>query len=839
MIRFAFAQVVAHRLRLALTVVAVMIGVAFVAGSLVLSDTAQKLFDDQFTVAAAGADVTVRTATAFDSGMGVEVERDPLAADVVDRVAALDDVTAAVPVAKGRARLERDGTDLGGIQLSTFVDQPIGSFPLREGVAPARQGELVIDKGSARSLGLSVGDRVTVVGDERVPARIVGLVGFGDGDGLPVGTAALMTLGDAQTALGIGDGVSEILATTDLAAADLQRSLAAALGDGIQVATAQDLAAAGAQQAASQLQMLQIVLVAMSVAALIIGAFLIANTFGIVIAQRTRELAVVRAAGATGGQVLRSVLVEALVVGVVASVIGVVLGIGATYGLRDLADRFGVSIPDGDLVILPRTVVLALALAVGAVVTVVSAVGPARRAAAVSPLTALRGSAAEPRGFGRGRVIAGTVLVVVGAAASVLPALGAPMVLLGVSLLLALIGVVIVAPVALRPLVVLVGRVGGGTVSGELAREAALRAPRRTSVTVMALAFGLALMSFVSVVGASVKDATGAQYREVISADVVIESAGQEMLGGVHADVFDEVRDVPGVQTATRLKYGHFKDGETTSALTGLDPHRITEVAGIRMLDGAITDLDEGGVVIAESVAADRGLRIGDTVPLTFARTGARDLEIAGVMADAAARALQTDWFVSLDTYAELFTEDMDASIFVVAEPGTTPAEQTAALESALGDHPTVQVRDQAAVIAGRTQAIDQIFGLVTVLLAFAMVIAVLGIANTLALSIVERRREIALLRAVGMSRAAVAMMVQTEAVIVSVVAVITGVALGVAASFAAVGALSTIAALGLVIPTEQLLLLAGIVAVAGIVAGIAPARRASSLPVLEGIAHD
>ena len=837
MIRFAVAQVVAHRLRLALTVVAVMIGVAFVAGSLVLSDTAQKLFDDQFTVAAAGADVTVRTATAFDSGMGVEVERDPLAADVVDRVAALDDVTAAVPVAKGTARLERDGTDLGGIQLSTFVDQPIGSFPLREGVAPARHGELVIDKGSARSLGLSVGDRVTVVGDERVPARIVGLVGFGDGDGLPVGTAALMSLGDAQTALGLGSGVSEILVTSDLAAADLQRSLAAALGDGIQVATAQDLAAAGAEQAASQLQMLQIVLVAMSVAALIIGAFLIANTFGIVIAQRTRELAVVRAAGATGGQVLRSVLVEALVVGVVASAIGVVLGVGATYGLRDLADRFGVSIPDGDLVILPRTVILALA--VGAVVTVVSAVGPARRAAAVSPLMALRGSAAEPRGFGRGRVIAGSVLVVVGAAASVLPTLGAPMVLLGVSLLLALIGVVIVAPVALRPLVVLVGRVGGGTVSGELAREAALRAPRRTSVTVMALAFGLALMSFVSVVGASVKDATGAQYREVISADVVIESAGQEMLGGVHAAVFDEVRDVPGVQTATRLKYGHFKDGETTSALTGLDPHRITEVAGIRMLDGAITDLDDGGVVLAESVAADRGLDVGDTIPMTFARTGARELEIAGVMADAAARALQTDWFVSLDTYAALFTEDMDASIFVVAEPGTTPAELTAALESALEDHPTVQVRDQAAVIAGRTQAIDQIFGLVTVLLAFAMVIAVLGIANTLALSIVERRREIALLRAVGMSRAAVAMMVQTEAVIVSVVAVITGVALGVAASFAAVGALSTIAALGLVIPTEQLLLLAGIVAVAGIVAGIVPARRASSLPVLEGIAHD
>lgn len=836
MIRFAFAQVIAHRLRLALTVVAVMLGVAFVAGSLVLNDTAQKLFDDQFATATAGADVTVRTATAFDSGMGVEVERDPLPSGTLDEVERIEDVTAAVPVAKGPARLEQSSIDLGSVQLSTWVPEPIGSYPLRDGVAPISGREIVIDKAAAEALDLSIGDTVTIVAERRTDARIVGLVGFGDGDGPPVGAIALTTLAGVQAMLGLGEGLSEILVTSDLPVGDLQPLLADELGAGMQVATAQDLAAAGAEQAASNLQLLQIVLVAMSVAALIIGSFLIANTFSIVISQRTRELAVVRAAGATGGQVLTSVLVEALIVGALASAVGVLLGVIGAHGLRLLARAFDVSIPEGNLVVQPRTVLIAFVA--GLLVTLISAVGPARRAAAVSPMAAMRASAAEARQFGRGRVIGGVIMLIVGASVSALPAFGAPMLLLGVGLVLALAGFVMTAPLVLRPLVALIGRAGAASVPGQLARDAAMRAPRRSSATVMALAFGLALMSFVSVIGASVKAATGEQYREVISADVVIESAGQEMLGGVHAAVFDEVNDVAEAGVVTRLKYGHWKDGGTTSALTALDPDAITDVATIPMADGAITDLNGGGVVIAERVAIERDLAIGDELPMTFARTGEQFVPIVGIMTDGPAQALQTDYFVSLGTYAELYTEEMDASIFVLAADGTTPAELTTALQSALEDHPTVQVRDQAAVIAGRTQTVDQIFGLVTVLLAFAMIIAVLGIANTLALSIVERTREIGLLRSVGMSRGSVALMVQIEAVIVSLVAVITGLALGIAASFAAVGALSTIAPLGIVFPDQQLATLAVIVAVAGLLAGIAPALRAANLPVLEAIAH-
>nr|BFF09307.1 ABC transporter permease [Microbacterium flavescens] len=836
MIRFAFAQVIAHRLRLALTVAAVTLGVAFVSGDLVLNDTAQKLFDDQFATAAAGADLTVRTATAFDSGMGVEVERDPLPAGTLDTVRDVAAVTKAVPVAKGAAHLEQGATDLGSVQLSTWVDQPIGAYPLLDGVSPTRAGEVVLDKNAAEELGIGIGDSVTLVADATVELRVVGLVGFGESDGPPVGSVALTSLATAQSTLDLGDGLSEILVTSDLTAAELQPLVADALDESVQVATAQDLAAAGAEQAASNLEMLQVVLVVMSVAALIIGAFLIANTFSIVISQRTRELAVIRATGATGQQVLASVLIEALLVGVTASATGVLIGIASAYGLRALAQVFGVSIPSGDLIIEARTVVVAVI--VGVVVTLISAVGPARRAAAVSPLAAMRASAAETRNLGRGRLITGSVLVIVGAAVAALPAVGGPTLLLGVGLVSALVGIVMVAPIALRPLVVLVSASARASVPGQLAGEAALRAPRRTAATVMALAFGLALMSFVSVVGASVKTATGEQYREVIAADVVIESAGQEMLGGVHAAVYDEVREVAEVGAATRLKYGHWKDGESTSALTGFDPVAISEVASVRMVEGKLVALQDGGVVIAERVAVERELTVGDELPMTFARTGEMTLPIVGVIADGSAQALQTDFFVSLGTYADLYTEDMDASIFVLATDGTTPSKLTSALKAALEDHPTVQVRDQAAVIAGRTQSVDQIFGLVTVLLAFAMVIAVLGIANTLALSITERTREIGMLRAVGMSLRSVAFMVQAEAAIVSVAAVASGLLLGTAASFAAVGALSTIAPLAIEFPVLQLATLAGIVAVAGLLAGIAPAIRAAKLPVLEAIAH-
>lgn len=836
MIRLAFAQARTHWVRLALTLVAILLGVAFVTGSLVLNDTAQRLFDEQFRTASAGADLTVRTATAFDSGMGVEVERDPIEASVVEEITAVDGVTAAIPAAAGAARLERGTSDLGGIRLSTWVEPPVGAFPVRIGHAPQSVGEVVLDMAGAERLGVSIGDRLTLQAATDVPVRVVGLVGFGGADGLPSGAAVLAPLATAQQALGIGDQISEVLVISERPVADLRPDVVTAVGSDLQVATAQDLATAGAEAAAANLKLLQIVLIAMSIAALLIGSFLIANTFRMVVSQRSRELALVRAAGATGGQVLRSVLVEAGIVGLAASALGVVAGIAGTWGLRALATASGVSIPDGPLVLEPR--VMLLAAASGVVVTLLAALGPARRAGRISPVLALRESAAEVRSLGRARLVTGAALLVTGSAVAVAPTFGMPLALLTVGLALAIAGVVMVGPAMLRPIVRLVGLPLRHSLAGALARESALRSPRRTSSTVMALALGLALMGFVAIVGSSVKDATGEQYREVVTAEAVIESAGQEMLGGVHSQVFDEVETLPEVGAIARLKYGHWRDGNTIDALSAFDPAAIKKVAAITMVDGSIDALRDGGVVIAERVAVDRDLAVGDAIDMTFARTGETKMPIVGILADASARAFQTDFYVSLDAYAANFTEDMDASVFVDAADGVGHAALTSALERQLLDHPTAQVRDQAAVVEGRTKAVDQIFGLVTVLLGFAMVIAVLGIANTLALSIVERTREFGMLRAVGMSRRTLAGLVRSEALIVAVTAVVAGTVLAVLGGLAAIGGLAQIAPLVPRIPWDQLAILAAVVAVAGVLAGLAPSRRAARIPVLEAIAH-
>ncbi len=836
MIRYAFAQVVAHRLRFALTVLAVMLGVAFATGSLVLSDTAQQRFDDQFRTASAGVDLTVRQATAFDSGMGVEVERDPLAASVLDDVRAVDGVDTAIPVAKGAARLEQDGTDLGAVGLSTWIEEPFGAFPVREGRAPVSADEFVLDARTAERLGLAIGDRAEVVAEQRMPLRLVGLVGFGAEAGPPAGAAVLTTLSTAQAALAIGDDVSEVLVSTDLAPAELQPALARALTGEVEIATAQDLAAAGAEAAAANLEMLQIVLIAMSIASLVIGCFLIVNTFSIVVAQRTRELALLRVAGATGGQVLRSIVAEACVVGVVAATAGTLVGVLGANGLRALAGAFGVSIPEGGLVVEPRTILIGAAI--GVVVTIAAAIAPARRAASVSPLLALRRTAAEPRRLSRVRGVAAAALVVVGIVLSIAPAFGTSVLVLIAGLGLVLVGLVLAAPAvasgAAQSAGPLANRLG---VPGRLAAESVARSPRRTAATFVALALGLAVMVFVSVIGASVKAATAENYREVISADAIIESAGQEMLGGVHAQVFDELAEVPEVGTATRLKYGHWRDANGITALTALDPAGIGEVARVQLVDGSIGALASGGVVIAERVALAGELTVGDVLPMTFARTGEQSLPIVGVVEDASAQALMTDYLVSIETYAEHYTEDMDASIFVLAAEGVSPAELRDALDIALDDHPTVQVRDQAAVIAGRTKAVDQIFGLVNVLMLLALVIAVLGVANTLALSISERTRELGLLRAVGMARRQVAIMIQLEAALVSVLAVVTGVGLGLGAGFATVGALGQVAPLDAVVPLPQVVGFAALIGAAGLVAAIAPARRAARTPVLEAIA--
>ncbi|WP_405088411.1 ABC transporter permease [Microbispora sp. NBC_01389] len=846
--RLIIRNTLARRGRLALTLLAVLLGVTFVTGSLVLTDTSQRLLDEQFRTATAGVDLTIREAVAFDSAMGVEVEREPLPVEIVDRIRAVPGVAAATPVVRGQGLLEADGKAIvpsGPSLLASWEPAPVGPFTLRSGRAPVTDGEVVVDAATARQHRIDLGAEVTVRAERTARLRVVGLAGFAQADGLPNSTVALVARPAAQRLLSLGTDVSEV-AVVAADGADVERvrgAVSAALGSRYEVSSSRDIAASSAAAAKNQVSYLQVMLLALAAAALLVGAFLIANTFSIVVTQRTRELAVLRAAGATGAQVMRSVLGEALFVGVLASVAGTGLGIAVASGLRRLAGAFGMTLPGGGLDVTVRTLVVSLVIGVG--VTVLSALGPARRAARVAPVEAMRRTAAEGVAgrSGWGRTVAGAVLTALGLAGLAIVLAGpGSVVVLGEAAVCAVVGLALLGPAVTPGMARLLGRPLALTgVPGRLARESAARAPRRTSATALALAFGLALISFTTVLGASIRESAARSYTEAVSADYVVESARNEMLGGLPEHAYHHVSELPQVAVASRIRYGHWKDGRTTEALTAVDPVTLPRVTSLKMvagrLDALADDTAGGGIVLAANVAKERDLTIGDSIAMTFSRTGTRRLQVVGLLRDRDAQALSTSYIVSLDTYQRNYKEHVDASVFVKVADGVSDAEARKAIDGALADSPTAQVRDQAAAVAGRTLMIDQVLGLVTVLLMLTVLIALMGITNTLALSIIERTREIGLLRAVGMTGAQLRWMIRGEAVLVAALAIVAGVALGVAFAAGTVAALGRTSEATLTLPTGQLLLVVAVAALAGLVAGLLPARRAARLDVLAAIA--
>jgi putative ABC transport system permease protein len=828
MLRLGIRNAFAHLGRLLLTAVAVLLGVTFVSGSLVLTTTSQTVLDEQFRTVTAGADLGVRRAVAFDAAMGIEVTREPVPPSALATIRSVPGVAQVQPVARGQGLLtvgSRAVVPSGASLLESWSPAPFNPYQLRAGRAPAGDGEVVLDLSTAQTQRIRLGDTVGVQGPHSAAFRVVGLVGFGRADGPPNSTLALVPLPAAQRLLGLGAGISD----AEVRAAD-------STGSRYQVSSSQDVAARSAAAAKTQVGYLQALLLAMAAASLLVGAFLIANTFAMVVASRTREIAVLRAAGATGRQVLGSVLVEALTVGAIASAAGAGLGIAVAAGLRRLVGVFGTQLPDGPLVVQP--VMLVLAALLGVLVTLAAALGPARRAARVSPLDALRESSA-PRGASRRRTVAGIAGLVLAASALAVAVRDASTLPLALGGILVLAGMVVVGPAVVGPLLRMVGRMlPPRWVPGTLARESAARSPRRTSATAMALAIGLALITFMSVLSGSVKASMDAGYRETITADYVIESSRDEMLGGLPPAVADRVGALPQVAVASRLRFGHWKDGQTTSALTAVDPRTLPSVTGLKLIEGRLDALANGGVILAEHMVRERHLHIGDQLEMTFARTGPQHLPIVGVLRDRDADGLSTGYLISLASFGKHFSENVDASVFVRLADGVDMAAGRAALTDVLKGYPTAAVKDEGTAVEGRLQAVDQVLGLVTVLLLMTVVVATLGIANTLALSMLERTREIGLLRAVGLSRRQLRAMVRGEALLVAALAAGVGAVVGIALAAATVRVLGG-ATMSPEFPPGQL---AGVVAlgiVTGLVAGAVPARRAARLDVLRAIAAD
>ncbi|MEW2355658.1 FtsX-like permease family protein [Spirillospora sp. NPDC029432] len=842
--RFTWRGLLAHKLRLALTGLAVVLGVGFVSGTYVLTDTIDKTFTQLFSDVTKGIDVAVRGKESFTT-QAME-QRQPVPEAVRDQIARVEGVKAAEGNVFGYAQfVGKDGrpvTTGGAPTLGTSVyttPELQGSVSLRSGRLPAGPGEVAVDAGTAEKEGFKAGDRIRIL--FQGPPReftVTGVVGFGEADNMAGATLAAFEMGTARQVLnrpGVFDEV-DVVAAPGVSPEVLRDRVRARVGPGYQVQTGAEYAEENARAIGQFVDFINIALLAFAFVALFVGSFIIVNTFSIILAQRARELALLRCLGASRRQLLRSVLAESALVGLVASVVGVGTGILIAVGLRELFSAFGGDLPTTSLQVRPRTV--AMGLAVGLLVTVLASLLPALRATRVPPVAAVQeATMAAPARIGPVRIVLGGLLTAAGVALLLaglftgggelsLTAAGAVAIFLGVSVL---------SPLVARPLSRLLGwpfaRWAGQP--GKLARQNAMRIPRRTAATAAALMIGLALVSLVTIVAASMKASVTRVLDETIAADYVITGPSGGM-AGFSSDLVRRLASQPGIESAAGVRPGAFKlDDGSTQGLAGVDPPAYFRTVRTETIAGDLAGIASGGLAVQEETAERHGWSVGDTVTMRFPVGGTERLQIKAVYAE---NQLNGSYLIGLSTYQRHYADQLDAIALVKARPGTPLDASRAAVDRAAAAFPGVEVRDQAEFKRSQAAQIDQILILFYVLLALAVVIAFIGIINTLALSVLERVRELGLLRAVGMTRGQLRAMIRWEAVIISVLGAVLGLAIGVFFGWTLVYALEEEGITEFAFPAGTLLGLVIAAGVVGFVSAVLPGRRAARIDVLRAV---
>jgi putative ABC transport system permease protein len=837
----------AHKLRLALTVLAIMIAVSFVAGTYVLTDTISKTFDELFQNITQNVDVVVRSKDTISSGQGDEL-REPLPAAAAGQIGKVDGVKSAEGSVSGYAQfVKKDGkpvTTGGAPTLGvSFGSTPELNDPfLRSGRMPTGSGEVVMDVLTARKYGFAVGDRVKVLlqGGAR-ELDLVGLIGFGEADNLAGATLAGFDLPTAQEAFDKKGKYDEInvLANPGVSQTELRDRVAAALADPkVETLTGQEYAKKSAQSISDTIgRFLGTALLAFAGVALLVAAFLIVNTFTIVLAQRTRELALLRCLGASRRQVLGSVLLESTVVGVIASLVGLGMGVVVAIGLRRLLEAFGGELPTTSLQLLPRTVIVSLVVGIG--ITLVSSLVPALKATRVPPVAALREEAVvAPRRVGRLRTVVGALVTAAGAAllsVGLFRDVGNRLVNLAAGAVIIFLGVAVLSPLVTRPLARVIGWPIAGLFRepGKLARQNAMRNPRRTASTAAALMIGLALVTFVSIFADSIKTSTTGILDRSVAADYILTT---QQFTPFSPELAKRLATQPQIEAVAAVRVGPWKLNGKNKQVMATDPMAYDRAVRTETTAGAISDLNGGGLAVKESVAKSEGWKVGDTVPMEFLGRGVQQVPLKAIYKD---NGVNGDFLLSLTDYQRFYTTQADQQVLVRAKPGVAPADSRAAIESVLANFPNVQVRDQAEYKAEQAKQINQLLGLVSALLALAILIALFGIVNTLALSIFERIRELGLLRAIGATRGQLRRMIRWEAVIIAVLGAVFGLVIGWFFGWAAIRALKEQGITEFSIPGAQLVGYVFAAALAGILAAILPGRRASRVDMLRAIATE
>jgi putative ABC transport system permease protein len=835
---------------LLLTALSVVLGIGFVAGTFVLTDTMNKAFDELFATTTADIDVVVRATSAFGAEAGNpggsgNISRNPIPEDVLPVVQGVPGVGSAYGGVLGYAQMVDPETEeaIGGFGPPTMgVNWQEGSsvLVLRTGEPPTSSTDVVIDAATARAHDLTVGEQIQIL-FEGPPEEftIRGIAGFGEADNLGGATLAAFETDTAQRVMGregVFDEIS-VQAEEGETPSTLRTRIAAVLPDKVEAVTATTVADEQAQALQEGLGFFRTALLVFAFIALFVGAFIIFNTFSIIVAQRTRELALLRALGASRRQVMVSVIVEAFLTGLIASIVGIVVGIGIALGIQALLGAFGVDLPSTTMQLQLRTIVVSLV--VGTVVTVAAALFPARRASRVAPVEALRDVPQLQVGRGLGvRAALGGLVLAIGAGLLLYGLFSTPSnaaALVGFGAAGTFIGVAMLSPLITRPLAKGIGApLLALGVHGKLGRENARRNPRRTASTAAALMIGLGLVSMVAVFSSSIKASFDRALRETLKADLTLTTSSQITFS---PDVAARIRGLPEVGAVSEFRASTFRIAGATSFLTAVDPATVEQVATLDVSAGSTDALGIDSVLVFRERAEEKGWTVGDTVPAAFAATGSRPLEIVGIFDEIGL--VQGDYVVSLGTYEEVIPEQLDTFVLVKGTEGVPADDLRSAVTRAVEPFPNIEVQDQAEFREKQAGFIDQLLGLVTALLAMAILVALFGIVNTLGLSIFERTRELGLLRAIGMGRRQVRGMIRTESVIIAVIGAVLGIAIGVFFGWALQQALEPEGITELAIPVGQLVVYLVFAGLAGVLAAVWPARRAARLDVLRAIAYE
>jgi len=846
--RITVVGLFAHKLRYALTALAVLLGVAFMAGTFVFTDTIGRTFDGLFADVYRDTSAVVRADRPFTPAANFSSQRDHIDAALADRVRAVPGVAEVRLAIEGYAQLVgADGKAIGkpGAGAPTLGEAwndtvRMNPYHFVKGGPPVKAGQVAIDKHSADVGHLKVGERVLVL-TKGAPTRytITGIVRWGSADS-PLG--ASITLFDPATAarvLGAPGKVDEIAIAADkgVSQAELVRRLRAALPDPkLDIVTGAEITREGQNEVRDALSFFDTFLLVFALIAMFVGSFLIFNTFSIVVAQRLRELALLRAVGASRGQVMRSVLGESLLIGFLASAAGIGAGVGLAVALRALLSALGIDIPATGLVVTTRTIVVCLVL--GTAITVAAALSPARKAGRVPPVAALREVAiAEETRRARRAVSGGSVtaagvgVLVVGLFADVDNAIA----YVGAGAGVVFLGIAILGPLLARPLSRAIGaplRWRGPV--GQLARNNAARSPKRTASTAAALMVGVALVALMSVLASSLKASIGAVVDTTMRADFVIDSGGQPgSAAGFSPTLAQRLSGLPQVDTATGVRAGTVRIAGSDKIVLGIDPRHVDALFDVGVARGDLVGMTANGIAISQRMADDRHLVVGSRVPVTFTTTGTRTFTVQAVYT---ARDLAGDYVLPLAAADANFPQQLDFQVYVKLAGGVDAKTGRAAIDRVLAAYPTAKALDRTQYKDQQMQQIDQLLNLVYALLGLALIIALVGIANTLALSISERTRELGLLRAVGMTRGQLRSVVRLESVIIALLGAVQGLVVGTLFGWAIVRALDSEGVTQLSVPVVQLVVVAVLAAVAGVLAAVAPGRRAARLDVLRAV---